>query len=158
MTQPVVNSQVNPTRFTNGIIPSVVHLIGATDVIPVRHGFVFLDGSVVDATTLVQPTAGITDAQPNGQDGVEIIIIDTGGHAHTVTTSSTPVLGIVPSHHLITFGGTAGSWVRLVAGGGLWYPLSSSGVTISQGGIMGAGHSKKMSKKKMMDAMKKGKK
>lgn len=125
------NTQVSPTRLPNGLLQGATHLTGAADVIPLRCGYVYLDGTTIDATTLAQPTAGSSDSQPNGLDSIEITIIDTGGHAHTVTTTSTPILGIVPSHHLATFNGTAGSWVKLVGAGGLWYPIGSSGVTIS---------------------------
>jgi len=125
------NSQVAPTRLPNGLIESVQGLTGSTDAIALKDGYVFVNSTGVDAMTLAQPIAGVADSQPNGQDGLTIVVVDTGGHAHTITTESTPILGIVPSHHLITFNGTAGSYVELVAYNGLWYPLSNSGVTIS---------------------------
>jgi len=131
MSAPVFNSQVAPTRLPNGLIEAVQNLSGATDAIALKDGYVFVNSTGVDAMTLAQPIAGVADSQPTGQDGLTIVIIDTGGHAHTITTISTPILGVVPSHHLITFGGTAGSFVELVAYNGLWYPLSSTGVTIS---------------------------
>lgn len=128
---PTFNTQVLPTVLPNGLIQARTTLTKSTDVIPLKAGYVFIASTGVDATTLAQPIAGSTDAQPEGQDGLEITIVDTAGHAHTVTTESTPILGIVPSHHLITFNGTAGSWVTLVAFNGFWYPLGNSGVTIS---------------------------
>jgi hypothetical protein len=125
------NAQQIPTRLPNGLIQAVTTLTGSADVIPLKAGSVFLAGTVVDAATLAQPIAGSTDAQPNGQDGLVIVIIDTGGHAHTITTIATPIFGIVPSHHLLTFNGTAGSYVMLEAYNGLWYVIGSSGVTAS---------------------------
>ena len=81
----------------------------------------FVTTAGVDAMTLATPTAG-TD------DGKHILVVDSGGHAHTITTSSNK---IIPSHHLVTFGGTAGAFVEFISFGGFWYPLANSGVTIS---------------------------
>jgi hypothetical protein len=89
-------------------------------------GTSFIESSGVNATTLAAPAAG--DPSAGGNDGLEITIVDVGGHAHTVTA---PANTIVPAHHLITFGGTAGSYVVLIARNGKWYPLANSGVTIS---------------------------
>jgi hypothetical protein len=87
----------------------------------VYPGSVFITYAGVDNTTLATPTA-------TADDGKVVTVFDTGGHAHTITCSSNK---IVPSHHLVTFNGTAGSWVTLEAYQGLWYPRGSSGVTIS---------------------------
>lgn len=95
-------------------------LSGSTDAI-VFPGSNFITTAGVDATTLATPTA-VTD------DGKIVRIFDTGGHAHTVTTASSK---IVPAHALITFGGTAGSYIELEAFGGLWYPKDNLGVVIS---------------------------
>lgn len=89
-------------------------------------GTSFIETAGVDATTLAAPVAGAPSA--GGNDGLEITIIDNGGHAHTVTA---PANSIVPSHHVLTFGGTRGSFVTLVARNGVWIPLASSGVTPS---------------------------
>jgi hypothetical protein len=89
-------------------------------------GTSFIETSGVDATTLAAPVAGAPSA--GGNDGLEITIIDNGGHAHTVTA---PANAITPSHHLITFNGTQGSFVTLVARNGKWIPVQQSGVTIS---------------------------
>lgn len=89
-------------------------------------GTSFIETAGVDATTLATPVAGAPSA--GGNDGLEITIIDNSGHAHTVTCSA----GVItPSHHLITFNGTQGSFVTLVARNGKWLPVQSSGVTIS---------------------------
>jgi len=89
-------------------------------------GTSFIETAGVDACTLATPVAGAPSA--GGNDGLEITIIDNSGHAHTVTAASNK---IVPSHHLITFGGTQGAFVTLVARNGFWIPVQSSGVTIS---------------------------
>jgi hypothetical protein len=89
-------------------------------------GTSFIETAGVDATTLATPVAG--DPSAGGNDGLDITIIDNGGHAHTVTTAASK---IVPAHHLVTFNGTQGSFVTLVARNGVWLVLASSGVTIS---------------------------
>ena len=93
---------------------------GSTDALTFP-GSVFITTAGVDGTTLATPTA-TTD------DGKKITVFDASGHAHTITTASNK---IVPSHSVITFGGTVGSWVELESYQGLWYPKASSGVTIS---------------------------
>lgn len=89
-------------------------------------GTSFIESSGIDATTLAAPVAGPPSA--GGNDGLDITIVDVGGHAHTVTT---PANAIVPAHHVVTFGGTAGSFITLLARNGKWYPQAQSGVTIS---------------------------
>jgi hypothetical protein len=89
-------------------------------------GTSFIETSGVDACTLATPVAGAPSA--GGNDGLEITIIDNSGHAHTVTATANK---ITPSHHLITFNGTQGSFVTLVARNGFWIPVQQSGVTIS---------------------------
>lgn len=89
-------------------------------------GTSFIETTGVNATTLATPVAGAPSA--GGNDGLEITIVDNGGHAHTVTTASGK---ITPSHHVATFGGTQGSFVTFVARNGFWIPVQSSGVTIS---------------------------
>ena len=89
-------------------------------------GTSFIESTVVDACTLAQPVAGAPSA--GGNDGLEITIIDNSGHAHTVTTAAA---GITPAHHLMTFNGTQGSFVTLMARNGFWIPVQQSGVTIS---------------------------
>lgn len=122
---------VSITRFPGGIAQHIAALKGTADVVPLYAGTVFFTGSSADASTIALPTAGTADGQPNGQDGMMILFIDTTGHAHTVTAPSTPILGIVPSHHIATFNGTVGSWFALMAYNGYWYPVGASGVTFS---------------------------
>jgi len=110
--------------FAGPLQELVTTLSGSTDAI-VFPGANYITTAGVDATTLATPVAGGPGV---GDDGKLVTIVDAGGHAHTVTASANK---IVPSHHLITFGGTAGSFVTLQAFGGLWYPLANLGVTIT---------------------------
>ncbi len=89
-------------------------------------GTSFIETAGVDAATLAAPAAGAPSA--GGNDGLEITIVDNSGHAHTVTA---PANAITPAHHLVTFNGTQGSFVTLLARNGKWIPTASSGVTIS---------------------------
>lgn len=89
-------------------------------------GITQLNSSSADACTLATPIAG---SQPAGDDGKSIFIYDNSGHAHTVTTASN---AIINSHHVLTWNGTVGSNIELVAVNGLWVPVGTpSGVTIS---------------------------
>jgi hypothetical protein len=119
------------TRFPGGIGQHQQLANAATYAVALYAGSVWVTYAGVCAMTLALPTAGIADGQPAGQDEMEIVFTDTTGHAHTITTSSTPVLGFPPSHHIATFNGTVGSYVRLRAYNGLWYASGSSGVTFS---------------------------
>ena len=102
----------------------VTNLSGSTDAI-IFPGSNFITTAGVNGTSLATPVPG---AAGTGDDGMIVRIFDAGGHAHTVTTSANK---IVPGHHLITFGGTAGSYIELEAFDGLWYPKDNLGVTIS---------------------------
>ena len=103
-----------------------VSLTGSADPMPFP-GNVSLDGTGVDATTLATPLAG---EQPAGDDGKTIFVVDTGGHAHTITTAANK---ISPSHDTATFGGTVGSNVTLRARNGVWYLVGTAlGVTFSE--------------------------
>jgi hypothetical protein len=115
----------NPAGGGAALQEAVVHLTGSTDVIPVKSGVISIDTAGVDATTLATPLAG---APGVGDDGKCITVVDSGGHAHTITMTANK---LVPSHHVLTFGGTAGSYVILQAINGLWYIVGSSGVTAS---------------------------
>lgn len=94
---------------------------GATDALPLG-GFCPVTTAGVNAMTLATPSAG-TD------DGKRLSVVDTGGHAHTITTAANK---IAPSHDTVTFNGTIGSFVVLVAYNGLWYVLGSSGVAFTE--------------------------
>lgn len=100
-------------------------LSGSADPLPFP-GNVELAYNGVDACTLAIPKAG---EQPAGDDGKTVFVLDTGGHAHTITTAANK---ISPSHSVATFGGTAGSNVMLRAYNGVWYPVGTAlGVTFA---------------------------
>jgi|HubBroStandDraft_1064217.scaffolds.fasta_scaffold00161_58 hypothetical protein len=123
---PTTGSAAPPTfrALVTADLPAVlvpgVTLTGATDALSFNSDN-FITTAGVDATTLGTPT-------PTTNDFEFVRVTDVGGHAHTITCSSGK---IVPAHHLVTFNGTAGSFIELEAYQGLWYPRANSGVTIS---------------------------
>ena len=89
-------------------------------------GNVELNASSAEALTLVAPLAG---NQPAGDDGKTLFAYDLAGKAHTITTPSN---AIQPSHHVLTFNGTVGSNVELMARNGFWVIIGTpNGVTAS---------------------------
>jgi len=98
----------------------------ASGAITIKEGTVFLTKAGVAAMTLAVPTAGLQSA--GGDDGRELVVIDTTGHAHTVTT---PASGIDGADHIATFGGTVGQFGTFIAYNGAWYLAAQSGVTLS---------------------------
>ena len=88
-------------------------------------GTVMITKAGVDATTLATPVAGGPGV---GNDGDRLLVVDTTGHAHTITTASNK---IAVSHSLVTFGGGVGASIQFIAYGGLWYPLFATGVSIT---------------------------
>lgn len=112
------------TVFQGGSQDKVQTASGSTDALSFP-ATVMITTAGVDATTLATPVAG---GPGTGDDGKKLMVIDTSGHAHTITTASNK---IVPSHSLVTFGGGVGALVQFVAYNGLWYPLFATGVSIS---------------------------
>ena len=100
-------------------------LTGAADAIPFP-GLVMVNAAGVDAMTLATPIAG---AQPAGDDGKTVTIVDLNGAAHTVTTAANK---IVNAKHVATFNGTKGSNITLAANNGVWIPIGTPlGVAIT---------------------------
>lgn len=100
-------------------------LTGSADVIAFP-GNTQINTSGVDACTLATPVSG---SQPAGDDGKTLFVVDNSGHAHTITTASN---AIINSKHVLTFNGTVGSNVELMAMGGVWVVVGTSlGVTVS---------------------------
>jgi hypothetical protein len=110
-----------PSSFTLGCTA----LTGTADALPLL-GAVFVAATGVDAMTLATPVAG---GPGTGNDGQRLRVTDAAGHAHTITTAADK---IAPSHDTITFNGTVGSFVELIAYNGLWYVGASSGVSLSE--------------------------
>lgn len=141
---PLQNKEGYVTRFQYGVVPGSRVLTGTTDAINLAPGNPnylvsgnwWLSSTGVDNVTLIAPVSGggfsgpVGAVFPNsqGNDDFELVFTDTGGHAHTITT---PTNAIAPSHHILTFGGTVGSFVVLCAHSGIWYVRASSGVTPS---------------------------
>lgn len=115
------------TMILNSLEALGTPLVGSADVCP-HLGLIPIASAGVDNIALSQPTAGSPPSVPMGEDGEVMLLIDVGGHAHVITTAAS---GIVGGHHTITFNGTAGSWVELLAYNGVWYVLANSGVTIA---------------------------
>jgi hypothetical protein len=112
------------TVFQGGWQDKVQTASGSTDALTFPAS-VFITTAGVDATTLATPVAGGPGV---GDDGKRVLVIDTSGHAHTITTAANK---IVPSHSLVTFGGGVGASIQFEAFGGVWYPLFATGVSIS---------------------------
>lgn len=94
---------------------SLSALISAGGAVPIT-GKSLIKTAGVDACTLANPVAGNPAA--GGNDGLEITIIDLGGHAHTVTTGANKING---NKHIATFPGTLGTQIKLIAYNGVWY-------------------------------------
>lgn len=106
--------------------PYAVVPVSASGAIMATQGTCPITAASTAALTLAAPVAGLPSA--GGNDGQHMFVIDTTGHAHTVTTPTNAING---SKHVITFGGTAASFVELRAYNGVWYVLAQSGVTLS---------------------------
>lgn len=111
------------SNFDNAFSVEVDLVSGA---IAVKEGTAFITKAGVAAMTLALPTAGLPSA--GGDDGRELTIIDTTGHAHTVTT---PVSGINGASHIATFGGTTGQFGTFISYNGGWFLAASNGITLS---------------------------
>jgi hypothetical protein len=107
------------------VTPDNTPYTGSTDAL-IYPGLAILNSAGVDACTLATPVAGAQNA--GGDDGKILTVLDVGGHAHTITTAAN---AIVPSHHVLTFNGTKGSYIDLMAYNGVWYVQASIGVTAS---------------------------
>lgn len=124
-----------PTRFPFGLVQSPVNASGSTDALPVASADVFVTTAGVDAMTLATPSAGLYPAgvpdsmSPDVRDdGKRLLVYDTTGNAHTITTAANKING---NKHIATFGGTIGDFIVLEAFNGIWYVLSSNGITLS---------------------------
>lgn len=103
----------------------------AAGVIGIKDGTCILLGTGALAMTIVPAVQGPmsgTPPQTNGDDMKVLMILSTTAFAHTVTGPANTFSG---SRHLLTFSGTAGSYIRMIAYNGIWYTLDFNGVTIS---------------------------
>ena len=126
-TSPDYNSAANSGAIANlDLAYGTQTASGSTDAIAIKEGVVFVTATGVDALTLATPTAGLQSA--GGDDGRVLTVIDTGGHAHTITTASNKING---NKHVATWNGTAASFAEFISYNGVWYLNASSGVTLS---------------------------
>jgi hypothetical protein len=121
------------TRFPFGVVQNPFVASGSADVLPIRSGNVFVTRAGVDAMTLATPKAGTYGNVPTGigepaDDGKVLLVYDTTGNAHTITTAANKING---NKHIATFAGTIGNYIRLISFGGIWYVLDSAGITLS---------------------------
>lgn len=105
---------------------ATLQVAAASGAITIGAGTVAITVAGVGVMTLPVPVAGPVSG--GGQDGSTLVIVDTTGHAHTVTT---PANGINGTLHIATFGGTVGQAVEFKAYNGKWYAALLNGVTIS---------------------------
>lgn len=93
----------------------------ASGAITQKSGIVTLSAASAEAMTLAAPTAG-------ADDGKELRIISKTAFAHTV-------VGAVgysgTANKTATFGAAIGNTLNLIALGGVWYQMPSTGITIS---------------------------
>lgn len=87
---------------------------------------IFLTYAGISTLTLANPVAGAPIS--SGQDGATLVITDTKGYAHTVTTGAN---GINGAKHIATFSAALGSSFTLRAYNGSWWMQAGTGVTLS---------------------------
>jgi hypothetical protein len=87
---------------------------------------IFLTYAGISALTLANPVAGAPIS--GGLDGATLVITDTKGYAHTVTTGAN---GINGAKHIVTFSAALGSSFTLRAYNGSWWMQTGTGVTLS---------------------------
>jgi hypothetical protein len=83
-------------------------------------------GVALTGLLLAAPNPG--SAAAGGDDNLDLLIVNTDGHAHVIVTPADAINGV---DMRITFAAAAGGYVRLVAYGGVWYMIGSTGVTRS---------------------------
>ena len=103
-----------------------VQVLAASTGVITSFGVVLVTYGGACGITLGKPVAGLPSA--GGQDGARLTVVDTGGHAHTITTATS---GIATSKNILTFGGTANYAVRFRAYNALWYIEDLGGGALS---------------------------
>ncbi|MGH9685284.1 MAG: hypothetical protein ACRD4S_16940 [Candidatus Acidiferrales bacterium] len=93
----------------------------ASGAIAQKQGIVTLTGAAALAMTLANPVAG-------ADDGKILRIISKAAFANTVVVTTGYSGG---TNKTATFGAAVGNLLDLVALGGVWYQLPSTGITIS---------------------------
>ena len=99
----------------------------ASAAISITSGVVYITKAGVAAMTLAAPASGLPST--GGNDAQELTIVSTTAYAHTVTTPSNVING---ANHVLTFTAAAGTQVKLMAKGGVWYvEPSAPGIAIT---------------------------
>lgn len=98
----------------------------ASGAIAIKEGTVAITKAGVAVMTLAVPTAGSIPS--GGDDFKKLEILSTTAQAHTVTT---PANGLNGNRLTATFAAAAGNSLKLVALGGVWYVVGSTGITLT---------------------------
>ncbi len=112
----------------NAVIHSgqpVVTVSGSADALPLE-GTVLVNTAGVDALTLASPTSGAI--ANGGDDGRVLRIKSNTANAHTITVAANKFNG---DTHIATMSGAVTNFIELIAIGGVWHVLASSGITLS---------------------------
>lgn len=110
----------NSVTMVDGLTPSG-EVEAANGAIGIKNGRAVITKSTAATLTLALPTATTDDYKT-------LVIEDTTGKAHTVTTPSNGINGSLTT---ITFSGQIGDSVELMAYQGVWYYVNGSGVALS---------------------------
>ena len=87
---------------------------------------IFLTYAGISTITLANPIVGPPIS--GGQDGATLVVTDTKGYAHTITTGAN---GINGGKHIATFSAALGASFTLKAYNGSWWMQTGSGVTLT---------------------------
>jgi hypothetical protein len=117
---------LNATGVVGGIVQQPVAAYSQDGAVK-QFGLGVITKAGVAALTLGLPIAG--PQASGGQDGLTIQLVDTTGHAHTVTTTATKING---ADDKATFDGTVGTTLTLFAYNGAWYAAAQSGISFSE--------------------------
>lgn len=141
---PIQQTEGSPAHFQYGAVEGNHYLSGTSDALTNTPGAAnyivggnwFITGSAIDAVTLALPVSGggwygasgATFPTLTGQNGVMLTFVSKTAFAHTITT---PANGINGSKHIATFTAAAGNGLTLLADSGVWWVISTIGVTLS---------------------------
>lgn len=99
---------------------AALQVFAANGAVQLKTSNVIISKGSAAALTIADPTSG-------SMDGMEIQIISTTAFAHTLVAPS----GFNASGTTATFGASKGNNIDIMAFGGKWYVLGSTGITLS---------------------------
>jgi plastocyanin len=120
-TRDVHYPQVDKYGGLQASIHPMIQVYSASGAVTIEDQTAVITKGSAAALTLAAPA-------PTVHDGVTITFVSTGAFAHTITAPSNAIDG---THHLVTFGASAGNSVTLVAYQGVWYPTALITAVIS---------------------------